>query len=400
MKILFLIQKARTNKRGLASIRTRLTINKSRKEFSTGIFIPPKFWSTDKQKILEDAENSKTVNSQLSLIKQKLGQAFLMLQIQGDSFDVEDVYKIYCGVDTKKEMGIIAVYVEHNNYYKKLVGKDLKEVSWQKFENTKEHLQNFIKWKFKQSDIKLSKLKFQFIKDFEYYLRTEKDMQQSTINKTIQRFKKLINFAIAKEYLERNPFLMHKSKPFKKEVVYLTQAELAHLQNKEISNLRLDEVRDCFVFCCYTGLAFKEMSNLRKSNVAKGIEGKNWIKIKRQKTDKIISVPLFPIPQKIINKYEGKLRADMVLPTKTNSHFNAYLKEIADLCDLRINLTHHIARKTFATTVLLLNDVPIEVVSKLLGHSRIGITQAHYGQIVEEKVMSEMDKLSKKLDDN
>ncbi len=397
MKILFLIQKTRTNKRGTTSIMCRITIDKSRKEFSTGIFVRPEFWSKEKQKVLEEAGNSKTVNSQISLIKQKLGQAFLMLQIQNDSFDVDDVYKIFSGEDTKSEMGVIAVYVEHNNYYKKLIGKDLKEVSWQKFENTKGHLQGFIKWKFKQKDIKLSKLKQQFIKDFEYYLRTEKEMQQSTINKTLQRFKKLINFAIAQEYLDKNPFLMHKPKTVKKDVVFLTKTELEHLEKKEIANKRLEEVRDCFVFCCYTGLAFKEMSALRKDHIVKGKDGKNWIRVKRQKTGKTISVPLLPKAQEILDKYEDELTDKKVLPTKTNAHFNAYLKEIADLCELKMNLTHHIARKTFATTVLLLNDVPMEIVSKLLGHSRIGITQAHYGTILEEKVNEEMSKLAHKL---
>ncbi len=397
MKILFLTQNSKLNKRGTTPIRCRITIDKSRKEFSTSIFVPPKSWSTEKQKILEDTENFKTINSQLSLIKQKLGQAFLMLQIQGESFDVDDIFKIYCGVDTKKEMGVTAIYTEHNTYYKKLVGKDLKEVSWQKFENTKGHLKNFIQWKFKKREVKLSSLKFQFIKDFEYFLKTEENMQQSTINKTLQRFKKMINFAVAHEYLDRNPFLMHKPKAVKKEVVFLSKTELEHLEKKELDNKRLDEIRDCFVFCCYTGLAFNEMSNLRKEHILKGKDGKNWIRLKRQKTDKTIAVPLLPVAQQILDKYSAELADGKVLPSKTNSHFNAYLKEIAGLCEFKMNLTHHIARKTFATTVLLLNDVPMEVVSKLLGHSRIGVTQAHYGQIVEEKVMSEMDKLLKVL---
>lgn len=297
-----------------------------------------------------------------------------------------------------KELGVISAYSEHNTYYKKLIGKDIKEVSYQKFENTKTHLQAFIKWKYNQGDIKLNKLKYQFIKDFEYYLRTEKEMQQSTINKNLQRFKKMINFAVAQDYLNKNPFLMHKPKAVKKEVVYLTKTELIHLQEKEIGNKRLEEVRDCFVFCCYTGLAFKEMSNLRSHHIVVGKDGRNWIKMKRQKTDKSISVPILPVAQKLLNKYKGKLKEGKLLPSKTNAHFNAYLKEIAGLCEIKINLTHHIARKTFATTVLLLNDVPMEIVSKLLGHSRIGITQAHYGQILEEKVISEIDKLSDKMD--
>jgi integrase/recombinase XerD len=218
------------------------------------------------------------VNSQISLIKQKLGQAFLILQIKQTSFDVDDIYKLYKGVDIKKEYGLLAGNKEHNDYYKKLIGKDIKEVLWQKFENTKSHLHSFIKWKYKQSDIKLDSLKFQFIKDFEYYLKTEKELQQSTVNKTLQRFKKMINFAVAHKYLDKNPFLMHKPKPVKKEVVYLTKAELTRVHEKDISNKRLEEVRDCFVFCCYTGLAFKEMSNLRKHHIVEGKDGRNMIR--------------------------------------------------------------------------------------------------------------------------
>ena len=394
MKITFLIQKGKTNKAGLAPLRCRVTIEKQRKQFSTGIFINPDHWSQEKQKVLDNGENHKIINSQISLIKQKLGQAFLMLQIQEEPFDVEDVYKIYSGENVKKEMGVMAVYEEHNSYYKKLIGKDIKEVSWQKFENTKGYLKKFIQWKFKKREVKLNSLKFQFIKDFEYYLKTEENMQQSTINKTLQRFKKMINFAVAHEYLDRNPFLMHKPKAVKKEVVYLSKDELSHLQKKELGNKRLEEVRDCFVFCCYTGLAFKEMSALRKDHIVKGRDGKNWIRVKRQKTGKTISVPLLPKAQEILDKYNDQLTDKKVLPTKTNAHFNAYLKEIADLCELKINLTHHIARKTFATTVLLLNDVPMEVVSKLLGHSRIGITQAHYAEILDENVEKEIKRIS------
>ncbi|SDL83825.1 Site-specific recombinase XerD [Salinimicrobium catena] len=397
MKTLFLIKKQKVNKAGLTPVMCRITYEKSRKQFSTGLFINPDYWSKEKQKVIESTENSEYINTQLSLIKQKLGQAFLLLQIQQKNFDVEDVLKSYNGEEIKKEYGVLSAYKEHNDYYQKLIGKDIKEVSWQKFENTKGHLQEFIKWKFQQRDIKLNKLKYQFIKDFEYYLRTEKEMQQSTINKTLQRFKKMINFAVAQDYLDKNPFLMHKPKPAKKEVVYLTKTELSRLQEKELGNKRLEEVRDCFVFCCYTGLAFKEMTNLRKNHIVQGEDGRNWIKMKRQKTGKSISIPLLPVAQKVLEKYDGILIQGKILPSKTNAHFNAYLKEIADLCDIKINLTHHIARKTFATTVLLLNDVPMEVVSKLLGHSRITITQAHYGQILQEKVVSEVDKLMEKL---
>lgn len=396
MKILFLIQRSKINKRGFVPIMCRLTHKKQRKEFSTGIMVRPKDWIGSERKLKSSSGND-IKNSELEIIHQQIHKAYLLLEVRDIPFDLEDVLKIYRGETLNQDLGVIQAYVKHNRYYKKLIGKDIKEVSWQKFENTKTHLQSFIKWKYKQGDVKMNKLKFQFIKDFEYYLRTEKEMQQSTINKTLQRFKKMINFAVAHNYLDKNPFLMHKPKHVKKEVVFLSRTELARLQVKEIENKRLEEVRDCFVFCCYTGLAFKEMSNLRKYHIAPGQDGRNWIRMTREKTGKTISVPLLKIPQQLIEKYEGKVSNEKVLPSKTNAHFNAYLKEIADLCDIKINLTHHVARKTFATTVLLLNDVPMEIVSKLLGHSRIGITQAHYGEILEKSVSEQINQLSKKL---
>jgi integrase/recombinase XerD len=253
-----------------------------------------------------------------------------------------------------------------------------------------------LKWKYRQSDFKLKGLKYQFIIDFEYYLRVVENMQQSTINKNTQRFKKMVNFAVAREYIPVNPFLLHKPKTVKKDVVYLTSKELKAIEEKDIQLPRVAEIRDCFVFCCYTGLAFKEMTNLRRSNI---ISVKSGLKIQivRQKTGKQVTIPILPKPLNILQKYQGVLSDGRVLPSKTNAHFNSYLKEIADLCGIKKNLTHHLARKTFATTVLLYNDVPIEIVSKLLGHSRIGITQAHYGSVLQERVDTEMNRISQLL---
>lgn len=396
MKILFLIQRSKINKQGLVPIMCRLTFKKQRKEFSTRLMVRPEDWNGHEKKLRDLREND-VLNLELEVINQKLRKAYLLLEVRDVSFGLDDIVSLFKGESVKADIGVIQAYTEHNNYYKSLIGKDIKLISWQKFENTKGHLKDFILYKYSQKDYKLNKLKFQFINDFEYYLKTEKEMQQSTINKTLQRFKKMINFSVAHEYLDRNPFMLHKSKSVNKKILFLTEQELQSIQSKKLIHKRLEEVKDCFVFCCYTGLAFKEMSNLRVHNIILDKENRNWIRMTRQKTDKTISIPLLPMAQKILDKYEGKLIKDRVLPAKTNAHFNAYLKEIAVLCDIKINLTHHIARKTFATTVLLLNDVPIEIVSKLLGHTRIGITQAHYGHILDEKVEMEINRISNRF---
>jgi len=191
--------------------------------------------------------------------------------------------------------------------------------------------------------------------------------------------------------LIKNPFTSYRYKTVKKEIVFLTTEELKRLENSDFKIERLNQIKDCFVFCCYTGLAFKEMANLKHNNIVLGIDGLDWIKIKRQKTNSVVSIPLLPKAKVIMEKYYH------ILPVVSNQRFNGYLKEIAHLSGINKNLTHHIARKTFATTVLLYNDVPMEIVSKLLGHSRMGITQAYYGKIIEEKVSTAIRNLNDKL---
>lgn len=392
MKVLFLIQKAKVNKKGLVPILCRITFHGNRKEFSTGILIQAENWIREKQQVNPKASNSRTTNQRLEQINIQLEKIKLSLEVQEKNFDAGDIYRLYKGDRLKKEMGVVAICTEHNEYYKRLVGTELKLVSWQKFENTKYHLRNFIRWKYSKSDVHLASLQLQFIRDMEYYLAVEQKMQQSSINKTTQRFKKMIVFAIAHGYLTVNPFLLHKPKTVKPKITYLTVEELKLLESRELGIKRLEEVRDCFIFCCYTGLAFKEMTNLRTEHLVTTPKGDPVIKIVRQKTNRTLYVPLLPRAIQILEKYTHESKR--LLPIRANAHFNAYLKEIATLCEIDKRLTHHVARKTFATTVLLLNNVPLEIVSKLLGHSRIGITQAHYGEILNQNVEHEINRIS------
>lgn len=180
-------------------------------------------------------------------------------------------------------------------------------------------------------------------------------------------------------------------------LTYLTPEELALLEKHEFTQQRLQQVADMFIFCCYTGLAYNEMAHLKSYHISKGFDGNNWIKMIRQKTQKEISIPLLPKSANIIEKYQKNNENEYLLPVISNQKFNSYLKEIADIIGLNKNLTHHIARKTFATTVLLYNDVPMEVVSELLGHSKITITQEHYARVVQKKVSEHIIRLKDKL---
>lgn len=399
LKILFVISTTRVNKKGLAPLYCRITYNKKRKTFTTGLFINPNYWDSKSQKVEPPNESSNFINTQLSLITTKVNQAFLLLQVNQVNFDVEDVYRQYKGENIKIEVGVYEVYIIFLEYLKKLVGKELIYKTYQKYETYGKHLKSFIKWKYKSNDVKLSNIKSSFIVHYEYYLKTEKNFAQITLNKVLQRFRRAIKFAVAEDYLDKDPFMLYKAKSVKKEVVYLTQEELKKLENQDFEIERVQQIKDMFVFCCYTGLAFKEMSALKKTDIIKEFDGNLWINVLRAKTSRSYKVPLLPQAKKVMEKYNDE-NSEYVLPKMSNPKFNAYLKEIADVVGIKINLTHHIARKTFATTVLLYNDVPMEIVSQLLGHSKIQTTQEHYAKVVQKKVSEHIFKLGKKLNKN
>lgn len=394
LKILFVISKSRINKKGLVPIICRITYLGKRKPFSTGIFISPHNWESKLQKTKPPNKENDIINSQLSLIKQKVNQAFLLLQMQGKEFNVNDIHIQYKGGQPKEEKTLQDIMTYHNNRMKKLIDIETTFTSWEKYHQTQNHITAFLQSKYKKKDYLIKDLNEQFLYDFEYYLQTEKKFKTSTIYKSIQRFRKMIRLGISMNYLTKDPFMLFKAKRYKKEIIYLTVNELEKLKNHQFKQERLQQVKDMFVFCCYTGLAYKEMANLEHKNIIENFDGNLWIQMKRQKTDKMISVPLLPTAIGILEKYKSE---ESVLPVISNQKFNSYLKEIAELIGITKNLTHHIARKTFATTVLLYNDVPMEIVSKLLGHSKMSITEESYGKVVQKKVSEQMKALSKKL---
>lgn len=394
LSILFVLDKINANSKGTAPLRCRITYLKKRKVFSTGLFTVVDCWNSKKQKAIPLNKENENINTHLSLIKQKVNQAFLLLQVNNESFDVEDIYLQYVGKNVKANKTLLEVFELHNNRMKKLIGVEYSESTYNKFTEARNHVSNFIRFQYKKGDILLESINQNFLDDFDFYLKSEKNQKQITINKSIQRVRKIIKLALAKGYLKKDPFILYKPKKYESKVVYLNQKELDKLENHTFRQARLNQVKDMFIFCCYTGLAYQEMSTLKEEHLIKGFDGGIWIEMMRQKTKSKVSIPLLPTASKILDKYrpEGRL-----LPVISNQKFNSYLKEIAELVEIDKRLTHHIARKTFATTVLLYNDIPIETVSELLGHSSISITQRHYAKVVQHKVSSQMSKLSKKL---
>ena len=384
-RVLYLIDKIKINHQGKCPLRCRITYLKERKIFSTGLFVKPKDWDNKQQKAKSITAESKFINTEISLIKNKLNQAFLYLQVQGLEFDVNDIYRQYKGESTQKQVGIVEFYTLYMQRLEKMIGKDFKESTWGKFNEILPALKDYIYFQYKKRDIKLVDLDYNFIENFDYYMKVEKKNSQITINKKIQRLKKVVKLARKQKLIDFNPFEEHKVKQAKTQILFLTKDELEKLKNWKPKSETIEKVLDCYIFCCYTGLGYREMFSLKKSDLKTDDEGVVWIYKQREKTERCFSIPLiFTEPVGILEKYETE--EDFLLPRVSNQYFNRILKEIADLLGINKKLTHHTARKTFATTVLLNNNIPIETVSKLLGHSKITTTLSYYAEVMPDKL--------------
>lgn len=395
LSVLFVIKQSKQNKRGLCPINFRLTYNKKRNEFSTGQFVAPKYWNAKKQLVSPKDPNNEFINAQLALITQKLNNTYLSLQLKESEFTVSDIMDIYFGRTVKKEENVYSYYKSFLLGLEGLIGKDIKQSTYNKFNYVGNDVKAFIKHKFKVNDVGLTSLNLQWLHDFEYYLKTVKNQKQITINKSIQRFRKSIKSAVAEGYLDVDPFLLYKTKTVKSVVVFLDTDELKTLEEAQLDHPKLRLVKDLFIFSCYTGLAYYEISNLESKHIIKGFDGELWIQMNREKTTKPFSVPLLPKALEVLRVYHKE--RGRVFPNISNQRYNTFLKEISALTGIDKNLTTHTARKTFASTVLLYNDVPMEIVSELLGHSNMKITQESYGKVVQKKISLEMMKVSKKL---
>lgn len=281
-----------------------------------------------------------------------------------------------------------------------LIGKEYAESTLKKFKTTLKQTRIFIQWKYAQDDIAIRDLNYEFIADFTYWLKTTRNCNQNSVIKYVKNIKKIVLDCIKKGWLQRDPFIGFKLARKEVIIVPLSQEDLTALQEKEFHIARLKLVRDIFLFSCYTGLAYVDVCNLRHEQIVKGFDGEQWIMTCRKKTEAPTRVPLLPQALRILEAYKHHPRcADgrYVLPVLTNQKMNAYLKEIADLCSITKRLTFHIARHTFATTVTLGNGVPIETVSKMLGHKTLKQTQ-HYAKVMDIEISQDMQMLRGKLD--
>ena len=394
LSILFYAKRSKTSSEGLVPIYLRVTVDGERIELTTKRFIQPEKWSVEGNKVKGTTAEAKAINSFLDTLKAKVYEYQQELIRENELVNAENMRNKILGVEKRSHM-LIAIFEQHNADLKALVGKEFAVATYDRYVTSLRHTTNFIKWKFKVSDIDIRKIDHEFITSYEFYLKSVCNCCQNTAVKYIKNFGKVIRICLANGWLERNPFFNYKSKIKEVERVFLSQDEIETLFNKEFASERLNLVKDIFLFSCFTGLAYADVKKLTRSNIGIGVDSERWIFTHRTKTDTRSNIPLLPISTAIIEKYRNHPQAvnqERLLPILSNQKMNSYLKEIADLCGIHKELTFHIARHTFATTVTLTNGVPIESVSKMLGHKNLHTTQ-HYAKILDLKVSDDMKAL-------
>jgi site-specific recombinase XerD len=406
LSILFYAKRAKTTADGLLPIYIRVTVDGERIELSTKRYTSPDKWSVEGNRMKGTSAEAKAVNAYLDALKAKVYEYQQQLIREDEEVNAENMRNKILGIEKRKHM-LVAIFKQHNDEIKALIGKDYAPATHIRYETSLKHTVHYLQWKYKISDIDIRKIDHEFITGYEFYLKSVCKCCQNTTSKYIKNFGKIIRICLANGWIERNPFINYKSKIIEVERVFLSIEEIEILLNKEFAMERLNQVKDIFLFSCFTGLAYADVKKLSPRNIGLGIDGERWIFINRTKTDTRSNIPILPIAATILEKYRNHPQVVMkgkLLPVLSNQKMNAYLKEIADLCGFNKELTFHIARHTFATTVTLSNGVPIESVSKMLGHKNLKTTQ-HYAKILDLKVSNDMQVLkakfeNKKLTDN
>ena len=397
---LFYVKRAKANKDGLVPIFQRITINGKRIERSTGKYIDNSLWLTEAAKMKGKSEEARSINSYLVQLLQEVVDAEKDITINRKVVNFLSMKDKLIGKD-ENERTFIPIFQEHNDRILALVEtKEYAIGTWKNFGNTLKHFKTFLLKKYRKDDILIEEIDYALLSDFDFYLRTKSiKCNNNAVIKHIKQLYKIYNICLNNEWVYKNPFKKFKPKTTAVDRGYLNFTEVKLLIDNQELNPKLELVRDAFVFSCYTGLAYIDAYNLKRSNITIGIDGDKWIFINRAKTEAPSHIPILPIAHELLQKYKDDPRtinSGKALPLISNQKMNKYLKELAAACKITKRLTFHLARHTFATTITLTNGVPLESVGKMLGHRSIKSTQI-YARVLDDKLSDDMKTLKQKL---
>lgn len=394
-KVLFYLKRNAPKKNGLIPVMCRITVNGKISQFSCKLDVEEKTWNIELGRVSGRSTVAQETNRMLDKIRVGINKAYQDICDKDNYVTAEKVRNVFLGMGMNHET-LLAVFRQHNEDYEKQVGKIKSLRSYWKYCIVYKHLEEFIKQRYKVSDIALKELAPAFITDFELFLRTEKNHCNNTVWSYMMPFRSIIFMAINNGWLQRDPFYAYSITKEETKRGFLSKEEINLLIKGSFKKPSYTLIRDLFIFCTFTGLSWTDMANLTKENLQTSFDGHLWIKTNRQKTGTESNIRLLDVAKHIIEKYDGITDDDKLLPVPCYVNCKNSIKVIAKKCGIEKNVTWHLARHTYATTVCLSNDVPIETQSKMLGHRSIRTTQI-YAKITAEKVSRDMEKLSKQI---
>ena len=394
--IRFVAQKKKCNAEGKAPIFARINVNGEMSHFTTSVDVDPDKWLPKMGRVSGVSKQAKEANSLLDNLQLLIRQKYNDLTLLGETVTASRVKAAVTSTD-ERSYNLLEICDEFIRDYQKLAKTGtVTQCTFQRYVLTRERLAEFIKGQFGTSDKAISSINHSFIKGFDLHNRTEHGAANNTAARFVKHFRTMFNLALNNGWVRTDPFANYKIQLEKVNRGFLTQEEINAIESRPIESQRLAVVRDMFLFSVYTGLAYIDVQQLTQANLQRRDDGTTWIVTARQKTNNPVKLPLLDIPRSIVERYAGQGKKGRLLPIPSNQKVNNYLSEIAGLCGIEKNLTYHLARHTFATTITLANGVPIETVSKLLGHSSIKTTQI-YARITENKIKKDMEMLAAKL---
>ena len=397
LSILYYLKRGHLNRNGECPVMCRISVRGEKETFSSHVYTSPDNWDVKSARVIGRTAKVIEQNKILTDLQVTLTRHYYDIEQRNGYVTAEMIKNAYMGITAKAE-SLLPIYKEFLEETEALIGIQKSKKTYEKYERCYRRVVEFLRDKYHVSDIAFRDLKPMFLVDFEVWLATKKNCSTNTIYKFHQLLRMPVLKAKRMGIVFKDPYEGYKMKKVSVDRGYLTEEEVLASATHEITIPRLEQVRDIFIFCCYTGLAYSDVAALRQGNIQKMFDGRLWIVTHRQKTKTNVNVPLLPMAKKILEKYNWE-EADKdapILPVVSNQKSNAYLKEIGDICGVEKHLTFHLARHTFATTMTLGKGVPIESVSKMLGHTNISTTQI-YARITNDKISKDMDELSRNL---
>ena len=387
--ILFYINRTKVRKDGTCQLLCKVSIDADWEQIGTKVSVNPSIWNPEEGKADGRSENAITVNRAINDLSREITGHYRRIKNSLGFITAELVKNAVKGIG-QKPLTLLALFREHNEEFKKLVGIDRKQETYDSYIRSYKHLSAFIQEKKGVEDVTLRSLDRVFYDDFELFLRTDRELKPKSVHEHLYRLKKLTMRAVSQGTLRRDPYCrLHPELP-KRKSRHMKLEDLKTLMTTPVEKPQLQFVRDMFIFSTFTGLAYADLKKLSTNDIAQAEDGTWWIHIHRQKTDTLSSVRLLDIPLRIIEKYRDQRTGDKVFNIYSRGYFISLTRELGQVYGF--DLTFHQARHNFGTHVTLSLGVPIETVSRMMGHTSISTTQI-YAQVTDTKVDEDMKKL-------